>query len=105
MTSHIKNKGSMINKDLNFFRDELDELDINILNLISRRFLICSEVALYKKENAIPMMQHDRVNMVKKSRVQTGERFGLRRSFVEKLYELIIQEACELEDSIINMKG
>ena len=48
------------------WREELDALDDQIVSLFSRRFAVCREVAAYKKETGIPMMQNGRVIEVKK---------------------------------------
>jgi chorismate mutase len=47
------------------FRRELDEVDEQILEILSRRMNICREVAQYKSEADIPMMQADRIALVK----------------------------------------
>lgn len=48
------------------------------------------------------MMQHGRVAQVKDSRVAFGKKNNLRSNFVVDLYDLIIKEACDLEDEIID---
>lgn len=80
----------------------MDALDDQIVSLFSRRFAICREVAAYKKETGIPMMQTGRVIEVKKRASEKGRARGLREVFVTALYDLIIDEACELEDEIID---
>src|SRR5215213_1088565 len=97
-----KYKGTKIQMDkLQLWREELDVLDDQIISLFSRRYAICREVAAYKKETGIPMMQTGRVNEVKKRAAEKGRARGLREVFVTALYDLIIDEACEIEDEII----
>ena len=43
------------------FRRRLDELDEQIARLLGERFEVCREVARYKSEHEIPMMQPERV--------------------------------------------
>ena len=83
------------------FRRELDELDEQILVVLSRRMNICREVALYKSEAVIPMMQADRVAQVKARAMEKGRANGLSESFIFSLYEIVIAEACRIEDEII----
>jgi chorismate mutase-like protein len=83
------------------FRRELDELDEQILVVLSRRMNICREVALYKSEADIPMMQGDRIAQVKARAVAKGKANGLSESFVLSLYEIVITEACRIENEII----
>jgi len=86
------------------FRRELDELDDRILELLSRRLGICREVALYKAEAGIAMMQADRVTQVKDRAVSEGKTRGLTENFVLSLYEIVITEACRIEDEIIGAR-
>jgi len=83
-------------------REELDTLDDQIISLFSRRFAICREVAAYKREAGIAMMQPGRVDEVKKRAAEKGRARELREVFVTALYDLIINEACEIEDEIID---
>ena len=87
---------------LQLWRAELDTLDDQIISLFSRRFAICREIAGYKKETGIPMMQSARVQEVKKRVAEKARAGGLREVFVTALYDLIINEACRLEDEIID---
>ena len=84
------------------WREELDTLDDQIVSLFSRRFAICREVAGYKKQTGIPMMQTARVQEVKQRAAERGRARGLRPVFVTALYDLVIDEACQLEDEIID---
>jgi chorismate mutase-like protein len=86
---------------LSIFRKELDKLDEQLMDTLVRRFAICAEVARYKAEMNIPMMQPDRVLEVKRRAGQRASSAGLDEQFGIKLYELIIAEACALEDRII----
>jgi chorismate mutase-like protein len=100
----IKQKSRTVNtatEGLGPFRSRLNDIDQQITNLLAQRFRVCAEVANYKKENNIPMMQPDRVEAVKKRCADLGAEKGLRPEFVKKVYSCIIQEACDLEDKII----
>ena len=86
---------------LSIFRKELDELDEKLMAILARRFEICREVALYKAEMDIPMMQPSRVAEVKHRATQRAAAAGLSEKFGSELYSLIISEACHMEDEII----
>jgi chorismate mutase len=58
-------------------------------------------VAEYKAAEGIPMMQPARVAEVKRRAVQRALPAGLSEPFTLGLYELIISEACRMEDEII----
>lgn len=83
------------------FRRELDHIDDELLDVLSRRLAVCRSVAVYKAESGIPMMQDARVAEVKARAVARGRGRDLREEFVRALYEIVIAEACEIEDEII----
>jgi chorismate mutase len=87
------------------FRKELDELDCRLMDTLAQRFAICRQVAEYKAEHQIPMMQPARVLEVKKRAAQRALAAGLTERFGLELYDLIISEACRMEDEIIEAAG
>jgi chorismate mutase len=91
--------------ELEEFRRRLDALDERLLDVLARRFDVCREVAAHKAEAKIPMMQPARVVEVKRRAVEAGRSKGLAEAFVTALYELVIAEACRIEDEILGDPG
>lgn len=89
-------------KNLDDYRQEIDDIDAQILEAIANRVKICQEIGHFKKLNGIPMMQPDRVKIVLQKAAERGETCGLRKPFVEKLYRTIHEEVFALEDDIID---
>lgn len=85
------------------FRSALNEIDENLIELLGRRYKIIREVGNYKKETKIPMMQAKRVDEVKDRCAKMGEQYDLNGDFIRALYTLIIDEACRIEDDIIDI--
>jgi 4-amino-4-deoxychorismate mutase len=83
-------------------RQRLDELDDEILQLLGERFAICREIALYKRANAIPMMQSDRVTQVNARYLSRGADVNLPADFTQALFELVIDATCRMEDELID---
>jgi 4-amino-4-deoxychorismate mutase len=84
------------------FRLRLDEIDDQIARLLGERFQICREVALYKREHEIPMMQPDRVAQVRERYLVRGCEADLPADFSADLFELLIAATCKLEDELID---
>lgn len=82
-------------------RGQLDDLDALLIEMIGRRFGICREIALVKQHHAIPMMQNDRIRAVKRRAASLAEQHGISAEFVDRLFGLIIDEACRLETQIL----
>jgi chorismate mutase len=83
------------------FRRRLDVLDDEITRLLGERFQTCREVALYKREHQIPMMQPDRVVEVRERYLARGAQANLPEDYTEALFELTIDATCRMEDELI----
>ncbi|HET9197244.1 MAG TPA: chorismate mutase [Solirubrobacterales bacterium] len=84
------------------FRRRLDEIDDAIAGLFGERLQICREVAAYKSEHGIPMMQPDRVNVVRERYLGRGAEHDLPPEFSADLFELLIGTTCRLEDELMS---
>jgi 4-amino-4-deoxychorismate mutase len=83
------------------FRARLDEIDAQLVDLLGERFQICREVAEYKSEHRIPMMQPERVAEVRARYLARGAEVGLPEDFTAELFELLIGATCRLEDELM----
>ncbi|HMQ46411.1 MAG TPA: chorismate mutase [Saprospiraceae bacterium] len=92
----------MKDSTLDNYRAQLDELDNEIVALILKRLKVCEAIGHYKKAHDIPMMQPHRVQLVKEKAARLAEAAQLNPQFMEAIYTLIIQEACELQNKIID---
>jgi len=85
--------------DLAALRSQLDGIDEQLLALLAERLDTCVQIALYKRDHDVPMMQPGRIALVH----ARAERFGLARGvepgFLHRLYDEIIAEACRVEDA------
>ncbi len=95
----------MSSDPLETFRAEIDLLDAELIALLGKRLKICREVAEYKRQAVIPMMQTGRVHQVKERAKRLAASHGIEENFILAIYDLIIAEACRLEDRIIDEKN
>ena len=84
------------------FRERLDPIDEEIARLLGERFQICREVARYKSEHGIPMMQPQRVAEVRERYLARGADAELPADFMAELFELLIGATCKLEDELMD---
>ena len=84
------------------FRRRLDEIDEEVARLLGERFQICREVAIHKSEHGIPMMQPNRVEIVRARYLERGAEVGLPADFTADLFELMIAATCKLEDELMD---
>lgn len=83
------------------YRRRLDGLDDEIARLLGERFEVCREIARYKRAHDIPMMQPDRVAIVRDRYLARGEESKLPPDFAEGLFELLIAATCKEEDELM----
>jgi 4-amino-4-deoxychorismate mutase len=86
---------------LDRFRVRLDEIDDALAFLLGERFQICREVAGYKSEHEIAMMQPGRVEQVRARYMERGAEAGVPPEFSGDLFELVIAATCKMEDELM----
>lgn len=84
------------------FRRRLDVIDDEIAKLLGERLQICREVAVYKSEHEIPMMQPERVKIVRDHYLARGAENDLPAEFTSDLFDLLIATTCRLEDELMD---
>lgn len=92
----------MSDNGLEPFRRRLDEIDDGVAKLLGERLQICREVAIYKSEHEIPMMQPHRVKAVRERYLARGAEVDLPEEFTADLFELLIATTCKLEDELMD---
>jgi 4-amino-4-deoxychorismate mutase len=84
------------------FRRRLDVIDDEVARLLGERFQICREVAVYKSEHEIPMMQPNRVEEVRARYLARGAENDLPADFSADLFDLLIAATCRAEDELMD---
>lgn len=84
------------------FREEIDSLDTELIHILAKRFDVVRRVAVFKKENHIPVVIPERIEAIKKRCRKEGKALGLTEDFVNRFYDFLIQETCGLEEDLID---
>ena len=79
------------------FRDNLDIVDQEIINLFSQRFGIVREIGELKKEYNILPLQKKRWEEVLDKVCQNADKKGLSKNFVKDVWNIIHNEALRIE--------
>ncbi len=87
------------------YRRRLDELDETIAKALGERFEICRQIAFFKREHGIPMMQPSRVEQVRERYLARGADLDLPADFTGSLFELLIGATCKMEDELMAAAG
>ena len=82
---------------LELYRKQIDEIDAQIIDLLTKRFEIVKKVGEYKKERNIPPLQPERWQQVLQTRKNLAKEKWLNPELIEKIWNLIHEEALKLE--------
>jgi chorismate mutase len=97
------NNAEFTNK-LNNFRQMIDEIDDELINLLRKRISVTEDIGLYKKEHNITVFQLERWQEILRTRSQLAEKLGLSRNHIEKLCQLLHEESIRVQNEVMNKK-
>lgn len=83
-------------------RKQIDELDNQLMDLLSKRMRVCREIGQYKKEHNMTVLQTSRYNEILDKRGAQGALCGMAPDFVAKVFENIHEESVRQQIEIIN---
>lgn len=78
---------------LKMFRNEIDKIDDDILNLLARRMDISEKIGAYKKEHGVTVLQMDRWKHVLDDHINKGVKLGLDEESVKEIFEVIHKDS------------
>jgi chorismate mutase-like protein len=94
---------SLNGTSLEGLRAQLDEIDERLLRLVRERIELIVRIAEYKREHDVPMMQPHRVDAKYERAAAFAAENGLGPAYLRRLYEVIIEESCRVEDEVIGV--
>ena len=81
-------------------RNEIDNIEYEILFLLSKRFEISKMIGKIKKEKNISVFQHDREVFIMKKIKLEAEKYGLSQEISKKIYEVILKQSRKMQSEI-----
>jgi len=79
--------------NIDHLRQEINELDTDVLNLLSERMKIADKIGEYKKSNNIAILQHSRWQEILETAVAQGSARGLSEEFIKNFFKAVHQES------------
>ncbi|NPA44774.1 MAG: bifunctional 3-deoxy-7-phosphoheptulonate synthase/chorismate mutase type II [Chlorobi bacterium] len=95
------NNSEFINK-LDQYRDQIDSIDYQMLELLSKRMNIVKEIGNYKINNNVTIFQLKRWLDITKTRKEFGNTIGLDEQFIKKMLQLVHRESIRQQTEIAN---
>jgi len=83
-------------------RQKMDTADHEILEMLARRMALIQELAEYKKENNVKILQLERWQEIFKTRPEWGKKLNIDEKFVGELYKLIHIESIRQQTEVLN---
>ena len=83
-------------------RKQIDELDNQLMDLLSKRMGVCRQIGEYKKEHNMTVLQASRYNEILEKRGVQGALTGMSPEFVAKVFESIHEESVRQQIEIVN---
>lgn len=83
-------------------RKQIDELDNNVIEILAKRMRLSREIATYKKEHNMTVVQSARYNEVIDKRCAQGVLCGMSPEFMKVVFEAIHEESVKQQLELMN---
>ncbi len=94
-------EGVQTTENLADLRLQIDSIDNDLLEMLSKRMRISREIGTYKKEHNMPVLQATRYDEIMQKRVILGESMGMSPEFVTQILESIHEESVRQQIEIL----
>lgn len=89
-------------EDLSDLRQQIDQIDDKILEILAKRMRVSGEIAQYKKDNGVQVLQAGRYDEILTKRSQQGVDMGMSEEFIKEVFEAIHAESVRKQLIIYN---
>ena len=83
-------------------RQQINQLDDELLQLIGQRMKVADKIGQYKKDNNITILQTNRWNAILERAYERGEKLGLGKEFITKYFDAVHMESINHQNKIMN---
>ncbi len=90
--------------DLQQYREQIDSIDQQLLEMLAQRMDVIKKIGDYKKDRNVSILQLRRWENIIESRTVLGEKVGLNASFIKNLLQLIHKESIKEQNRVMNQK-
>jgi chorismate mutase len=87
---------------LSKLREQINQIDDELLSLLGQRMKIADKIGEYKKENNITILQTNRWNEILDKATKKGEKLGLGKEFITKYFDAIHMESINHQNKVMN---
>ncbi len=89
-------------ENLTLLRQQIDQIDNDLLEVLSKRLRVCREIGQYKKEHRMPVVQPNRYNDIMHDRIKVAEEMGIGADFMRSVLLAIHEESVRQQIEVLN---
>ena len=86
-------------KDLVSLREEIDQLDTQLWEIIGKRVDVAREIGEWKRLHKMQVLQPERFQQVKKQCLAHAKQYGLSETLVREVMEALHKESIKVEST------
>lgn len=83
-------------------RNQIDDIDNDIMDMLAKRMRVCREIGTYKKEHNMTVLQPSRYSEILEKRGAQASLCGMAPEFAARVFELIHEESVRQQLEIVN---
>ncbi len=87
---------------LDLLREQINQIDTELMELMARRMKISKEIGEYKKDHKMPVLQTRRYDDIINQWAMSATQLGLGDDFVKSVYRLIHEESVRQQLEVLN---
>ncbi len=85
------------------YRAQMDQIDAQIIALLSERLQLSRKIGEWKQQNGYGVLQPERYARVQNSFISVGAAYGMDEPFLKDVYDLIHTESCRVQRHAVRM--
>ena len=89
-------------ENLTLLRQQIDQIDNELLEILNKRMRVSREIGQYKKEHSMQIVQTDRYGDILKSRIKLAEEMGMSGDFMKDVLVSIHEESVRQQIEVFN---
>jgi chorismate mutase len=98
----VNSENKEFKDSLSVFREQIDQLDDDIMQKLAARMKISEKIGQYKKDNNVTILQVTRWEEIIATRVAIGLAMGLSEEFMKEMLKLVHHESIQVQTRVMN---
>lgn len=98
----VSSESKTFKDTLGLLREQIDQLDDEIMSRMASRMKISEKIGQYKRDNNVTILQVSRWEEIVQTRVSMAKAMGLDEGFMRDLLRLVHHESIQIQERIMN---